>query len=716
MAAVRSQARLRRLHIPPVAPIVRFGCVLAAFVLGAVGFQFAYAAIGQQQPLSRALLLSLRLIVGNFPTELEARDLPLALVIARIALPLLTFWSTIALAWAQIRNPLGLRIMRLRGEHLVIAGDAGLARLAAAGELEAEGRVLIWAKDKRDAWVSDLLNRGAIEVEAKGGGLGIAELGLNNARGVLLLAPDDTANTARAAAIMDQAVQIRPAGDPLPVIVRVDDLDLRRGVEERFARSGHAAARVRFVSLPDLAARQLFLDWPLGRLRRVGDQGRRVFLFGLTPTIERYVLRMLSGGHFRDGVKPLFLVVDPDAKRVEAEFRARNPNADALSPVVFEHGEIGRIGAAEAMLADLVGRHGAPVAIVIDCGEDASSLALALAIDNGFRRQNTTSPLIHVRLEACHDARLGVMIHAFGTLDSFADPELLVQSRHDILARSIHDFYLEGRLGEGYLIGSRASMNEWDDLPESFRDDNRLVADCYQLKLRDIGARLIEGSGQPLRFEPDELEELARAEHDRWMAAKLSAGWVHGSVRDDSLRIHPDIVPYDDLEERIKDLDREQIRVMTRLLGSTGRRALRTLTVALDPGGGSGLAAGLAAVLSDLAAHYPDRVLLVLGAIGDAASRRALVELYAAGGLVQIAVAGNIQKLVDELPGDERAAAIDLVRAADCLLMLPADSDIIGELRNAADLLVTTGDCSGLARPVIRLDERGAIVMAPWRP
>jgi hypothetical protein len=91
----------------------------------------------------------------------------------------------------------------------------------------------------------------------------------------------------------------------------------------------------------------------------------------------------------------------------------------------------------------------------------------------------------------------------------------------DDLARAIHEFYFEGRLEEGDVAGSRGSMHEWEELAELVRDDNRLAADCYRLKLRDVGARLLPQAGEGARFafSADELEELSRAEHDRWMAA-----------------------------------------------------------------------------------------------------------------------------------------------------------------------------------------------------
>ena len=249
-------------------------------------------------------------------------------------------------------------------------------------------------------------------------------------------------------------------------------------------------------------------------------------------------------------------------------------------------------------------------------------------------------------------------------------------------------------------------MQEWEDLPESFRDDNRLVADCYALKLRDIGARLVEGGGPSLSLTSDELEELSRAEHDRWMAAKLVQGWSYGAVRDDARRLHPDIVPYDDLSEAIKDLDREQVRIMTRLLAASGRRALRTLTAALLPGG-EAAAPDPASMTAALATRYPDRAPIFVGDLADAWSRNLLIALQAQGQLVQLALTDHVQAILDPLPVQEASRAATLMQGADAI-----HAGGMTTLTMRADLLLAV-DASPDSR-AIHIGPDGAIDRAPW--
>ncbi|MET0372060.1 MAG: RyR domain-containing protein [Sphingobium sp.] len=716
-AAVAGAARARRrgAAIMPVAPLVRFGAMAVALLLGIVGFGEAYADAGIATGLTQNALSAVRLVVGNFPQALEGRSLPLTLNIARWALPLLTFWTTIALAWAQVRNGVRLYFIRLRGEHLVIAGDpgedGGLAAEAARGELGGGRRVLLWPRDRRATWVTDALDHGAAEVEQDEVAETAGKLALDKARAVLLLGKDAATNIALASTITARTASVRAAGDPLDVILRIDDLDLRRSVEQRFEHGDRKTARVRLSSLPDIVSRQLSLARPIDAFIREGVAGRLVLVIGFTAPVERFLLRTLAGGHYRDGGKPGFFVYDSDAKGIEESFRARHPAADSLSPVTFVEARPDPARAA-ALVDGFVAGHGEPVAILIDQPDDDRALAIALAIDARYRALDLPAPPIHVQMDGAYDLRLGAGILPFGGLAALADPDLLLQDRHDALARSIHEFYLEGRFAEGERIGIRASMQEWENLPESFRDDNRLVADCYQLKLRDIGARLADGGGATFTLSSDELEEMSRAEHDRWMAAKLVQGWVYGPKRDDARRIHPDIIPYDDLSEPIKDLDREQVRIMARLLAASGRRALRTLTIAILPGA-TGALPDADALLSALAAHHPDRVPLFLGDIADAPTRTLLLALHQRGARIQVVLTAHMQAIIDALPADEQPGTIALFREADMVHACRTGTDMTDYLSRRSDLLVT-GEMVGDRRRTILAAADGSIAKAPW--
>lgn len=52
------------------------------------------------------------------------------------------------------------------------------------------------------------------------------------------------------------------------------------------------------------------------------------------------------------------------------------------------------------------------------------------------------------------------------------------------------------------------------------------------------------------------IEILAENAHDAWAAARFADGWQNGPQYDTRARLHPNLVPYDDLSEGEKDIDR----------------------------------------------------------------------------------------------------------------------------------------------------------------
>ena len=52
------------------------------------------------------------------------------------------------------------------------------------------------------------------------------------------------------------------------------------------------------------------------------------------------------------------------------------------------------------------------------------------------------------------------------------------------------------------------------------------------------------------------VEDMAKNVHDVWAATRISQGWSYGEQRNDELKKHPCLVPYDELPEEEKEYDR----------------------------------------------------------------------------------------------------------------------------------------------------------------
>ena len=59
---------------------------------------------------------------------------------------------------------------------------------------------------------------------------------------------------------------------------------------------------------------------------------------------------------------------------------------------------------------------------------------------------------------------------------------------------------------------------------------------------------------------PEELEQLvekmSKNVHEVWSETRIQQGWTYGEQRNDELKTHPCLVPYEELSEEEKEYDR----------------------------------------------------------------------------------------------------------------------------------------------------------------
>lgn len=53
------------------------------------------------------------------------------------------------------------------------------------------------------------------------------------------------------------------------------------------------------------------------------------------------------------------------------------------------------------------------------------------------------------------------------------------------------------------------------------------------------------------------VEGIARNVHEMWAQSRIEQGWTYGEERNDTLKTHPCLVPYEELPEIEKDYDRD---------------------------------------------------------------------------------------------------------------------------------------------------------------
>jgi hypothetical protein len=154
-------------------------------------------------------------------------------------------------------------------------------------------------------------------------------------------------------------------------------------------------------------------------------------------------------------------------------------------------------------------------------------------------------------------------------------PRLLIEQLEN-LAIMIHEDYVAKQIERNPT--QAVEYPTWDSLPPSMKFSNIRQAAAIDDKLSKINCRLDakQKSGETVTaFSTEEIEYLAIYEHDLWVRERIESGWVFGPVKDTRKKESPYLVPYNELSEEIKELDRDTIRNILPLADAVGLAVYR---------------------------------------------------------------------------------------------------------------------------------------------
>ncbi|MCL2807401.1 MAG: RyR domain-containing protein [Coriobacteriia bacterium] len=142
-------------------------------------------------------------------------------------------------------------------------------------------------------------------------------------------------------------------------------------------------------------------------------------------------------------------------------------------------------------------------------------------------------------------------------------------SNLEAMAQIIHARYVNKRVADNMSV----DYPTWEDLPDTLKYSNIRQARSVYGKLAQYGFfvsdKPIEDAVEVAGFLPEQIEALARDEHDEWVAERLANGWTHGE-RDANKKQSPYLIPYAALTEEIKDYDRSAVRGIFPMLKQLG--------------------------------------------------------------------------------------------------------------------------------------------------
>ncbi len=357
--------------------------------------------------------------------------------------------------------------------------------------------------------------------------------------------------------------------------------------------------------------------------------------------------------------------------------------------------------------------------VFLDPPESGVDAALSLAAR--VREGHGVAPPVYLDVgDAIPEGRIGDwdgQILPVSWLDAACRAEVLLDGSGDRLAQVIHEHYRDTTEAQGRDPASEPAGRPWPVLDESYRYASRHQADHLGAKLAATDCRTVPLAEAPaFAFAPLEVERLAEIEHRRWAADRYLNGWTYAPVRDNARRHHPQLVPYADLSEPMKDLDRYVVRLVPTLLARSGRALVRGLVV--------GIAESDRAVPADrrtrrlldnclrrLSERYPDRGLVLATTLADPVARlmtaRALDDFDAALWLLCPVPLPDLLRA--QANPASRRDLLRLVERAERRIALPGTAGLADWLGRRAKVLVLPGEGPSPAAPArqVRVDPGG---------
>ncbi len=563
------------------------GLGLLVLVLGTIGYEQLHGAhYGFLDAFYRA--------IGLFTFGgAVAPPVPPALQVARILGPILTGYAVLGALVLLSREQaqiLGIRLFAR--DHVIVAGlGAGGSSLALALD-DRDVRLVVIESSPTNPRLAGARERGVgvLIGDATDHAL-LRKAGVRRARHLVALCGSDGTNVDVAAA----AVAVSPAARPdvLTVFAQLQDLDLWRSLAEDASTFGAHPPGLRFeyFNLHATGAQLLVERHPPfpPKLEKGEPRRAHVLLVGLDGLGEQLVLRIARewrGQHPGPAEQLRVTLAGASAEEDLSRLRARYPQLERYCTLGARPGPIesASFQSGSAMLAENGACDVTQAYVCIDDEGKALTAALALHAAPDALRVPVAVVVADAgagvaKVLAAEGGRF-VNITPFGLLTEATSPELLLRGTNEVIARAKHEQYVRDELAAGNSVERNPSMRPWEQLDEAMREDNRKFADGIGHKLTATGCILVpmalrDPAEAPFAFSDAEVELLARQEHERWVQAKLDDGWRFGRPRNDELKLHDQLVDWEELDERNRNRDRDPVRQLPEMLELTGFRIQR---------------------------------------------------------------------------------------------------------------------------------------------
>jgi len=563
------------------------GAALATLILGFIGFSEYFVELGQGRPFSNLAYLSIQLFVlesGSVPGPV-----PWELDLARFLAPLIAASAAVKGLALIFREQLQLFRLRFYTKHTVICGLGGKGIRLVRQFRRRNEHVVVIEKNAENGFLDQAKNLGAIILIGDAADPEMLRRArCHRAARLISVCGRDGINAEVAVHARRLVPPIRNGA--LTCGVHIVDPRLCNLLAEQEIEAGSADSfRLEFFNIFDAGARLWLYEHPPFNREGSDDPSRpHILVVGIGDLGERLVVqaaRTWDTSRRSPGERLSLTIVDRLAESKADSLSLRYPSLEKSCDLRALQMEIASPPFERADF--LFGNNGRGDVTSIHICIDNDSLGLSAALSLGRHLRCSRVPIV---IRTSHENGLADLlkedagcgadqaaIHSIDILDRVCLADLALGGTNERLAQAIHEDYILQQRRIDQTMETNPSMVSWENLAETLKESNRSQSDHIGAKLKAVGYGIVVATDwrEPLvAFSLEEIDLMARMEHDRWLRERRRGGWRPGSknIRE---RTTPYLVPWEELTEEIRERDRAFVRGLPRFLAGVGFKVCR---------------------------------------------------------------------------------------------------------------------------------------------
>jgi voltage-gated potassium channel Kch len=552
---------------------VILGLAVVAFVLGYIGFDTSYRAIGEPQTVLDLVYRSIQLFVLESGSYVSPASWELE--VARFLAPTLTISTLLIFLLMLFYDRFKLFCLRFVEDHAVICGLGLLGPILARNFLELGYPVVVIEQEADKEEVEQCRDYGAFVLAGDAthpDTLKTAQV--RKAKYLVSVLGDDGLNAEVAGHVVEMTKDHKRMLSCFVHIINPEFCTFLKTKEISYYTSDDV--RLEFINIYHSAGRSILKDYPPFSEYETHVPQMHMLVIGIGrmgESLIAHAVKTWRESYGSSGKRLKISIIDREAANRKETLLPRYPSLEQYCELRALEMEIHspEFLTGEYLVDDE--NHSDITSVYICVSDEALGLSTALVLNQ--RLKDTNIPIV-VRTNDDHGIATLFQetdqnatndefrnIHVFPLVGDRSSMDFILNSTHERIAQAIHEEYVEHQKQAGQTPETNPSMVKWLELPNHLKESNRKQADSILEKLQAIQCDvelMTDWDEKLFEFTAEEVEKLAQMEHDRFVKERTEQGWRYGSERDITEKISPYLLSWNELPEAVKEIDREAIR------------------------------------------------------------------------------------------------------------------------------------------------------------